>query len=320
MTAHGQRIQGPTSRRARVLAGAALAVALGSGGCARDAAPARQSGPASASNAPAVTLWQPARISSPLFESHAAFDPWNGDLYLVRSSPEFQGWRILVSRCGADGTRSEPAPPVFAGSGVEADPFFTDDGRGLYYISTRSRGSAVSEHLDIWRVDRDRNGVWAAPVRLPEPVNSDGAEWFPRPSRDGWLYFGSSRPGGLGKNDIWRARADEAGQWTVENLGPAINTAGQEYEPLPSPDGTRLIIMGQGGLFESRRTLDGWSPRVKLPPEVNQNGSEIGALFSPTGRSLLFSRDTRAPLSGEFFVWQPEGPEPWPPPCPDPRG
>jgi hypothetical protein len=167
-----------------------------------------------------------------------------------------------------------------------------------------------------WRVGRDDAGKWGAPVRLPEPVNSPGAEWFPRLTADGWLYFGSNRPGGLGGNDIWRARADAEGRWRVENLGPAINTAGDEYEALPSPDGSRLIVMAESGLYQSRRTGRGWSKRVKLPPEVNVNATEIGALFSPSGRSLLFSRDTKGPDSGEFFVWREDGDEAWPPPCP----
>ena len=82
-----------------------------------------------------VRPWKPVGISSPLFESHAAFDPQSGDLYFVRSSPAFEGWRILVSRCTAKGW-SEPTPPVFAGDGVEADPYFTADGRTLYFIFT----------------------------------------------------------------------------------------------------------------------------------------------------------------------------------------
>jgi WD40-like Beta Propeller Repeat len=259
--------------------------------------------------------WKPARISSPQFESHAAFDPRTGDLYFVRSSPAFEGWRILVSRCTAQGW-SEPQPPAFAGDGVEADPYFTADGNTLYFISSRTWNGAQRKDLDIWRVERNERGDWDTPVRLPEPVNSPAAEWFPRPAPDGWLYFGSKRPGGLGGNDIWRARSDAKGQWTVENLGPAVNTAGDEYEPLPSADGSRLIVMADGGLYVTRLTDGGWSPRVKLGPEVNKNGTEIGALFSPSGRSLLFSRDTKGPESGEFFVWHEQGDEPWPPACP----
>jgi hypothetical protein len=264
-----------------------------------------------------VVPWQPAGISSPEFESHAAFDPWNGDLYFVRSTPQFSGWRIVVSHCTKKGW-SEAEPPSFAGRGLEADPFFADGGRTLYFISTRATGGTTSRDLDLWRVDRAADGAWGAPVRLPEPVNSTAAEWFPRPSADGWLYFGSARAGGQGGNDIWRARADAGGGWTVENLGTAVNTPGDEYEPLPSADGSRLIVMAGDGFYETQRTATGWSPRVKLGPDVNQDAAEVGPLFSPSGRSLLFSRDTKGPLSGEFVVWREGGNEAWPPACPKP--
>ena len=279
------------------------------------AAPPRK--PAPAPSAGPARPWRPAGISSPKFESHGAFDPRTGDFYFVRSAPDFTGWRIFVSHCGPKGW-TPPESPSFAGDGVEADPYFTPDGASLYFISTRSLDGVARADLDIWRVDRGPDNAWGAPVHLPAPVNSAGAEWFPHPSADGWLYFGSSRPGGRGANDIWRARADAQGAWTVENLGPAVNTSGQEYEPLPSPDGTRLVVMADGGLYETRRTADGWSPRVKLGPEVNADGSEIGAVFSPSGRSLLYSRDTRDPDSGEFFVWHEPPVEDWPPACPRP--
>ena len=113
-----------------------------------------------------VRPWKPIGISSPRFESHAAFDPRTGDLYFVRSSPQFTGWRILVSRCTATGW-SAPEPSSFAGDGVEADPSFSLDGRSLFFISTRSVDGVKRTHLDIWRVDRDAVGVWSAPTRLP---------------------------------------------------------------------------------------------------------------------------------------------------------
>ena len=262
-----------------------------------------------------VRPWKPTGIWSPKFESHAAFDPRSGALYFVRSSPQFSGWRILVSRCGETGW-TEPKPASFAGDGVEADPYFTTDGRSLYFISTRSVDGVKRKDLDIWRIDRDESGKWGAPVHLPAPVNSAGAEWFPRPAADGWLYFGSDRPGGSGATDIWRGRQSARGEWTIENLGPAVNTSGDEYEAQPAADGSRLIVMADGGLYESRKTEAGWTKRTKLGPEINQNGSEIGALFSPSGRSLLFARDTKGADSGEFFVWYEHGPEAWPPACP----
>ena len=263
----------------------------------------------------AVEVWTPAAIASPRFESHPAFDPRTGDLYFVRSEKDFSGWRLLRARCGPTGWTA-PEPPPFAAPGLEADPFFTTDGRTLYFISTRATGAMASRALDLWRVDRDAAGQWGTPARLPEPVNSDQAEWFPHPARDGWLYFGSSRPGGLGKTDIWRARPSKDGGWIVENAGPSINSAADEYEPLPTPDGERLLIAASDGYFEARRRGDGWAPRIRLGSAINANGSEIGALVSPSGRSILFARDLGEPRSGELLLWRRGGREAWPPTCP----
>jgi Tol biopolymer transport system component len=263
-----------------------------------------------------VAPWSQQRISSAQFESHPAFDPRTGDFYFVRSAPDFSGWRIFVSRCTANGW-SEPQPPSFAGDGVEADPFFTPDGNSLYFISTRTTDGVARKDLDIWRVDRNAKGTWGTPVRLPDPVNSSGQEWFPRLARDGWLYFGSSRPGGLGKTDIYRARQEAGGAWRVENLGPAINSEGNQYEAEISADGSRLILMREDGLYESTKLPDGsWSPRRKLGPAINVNRTEVGALLSPSGRSMLFARDTKGPDSGEFFLDHDPRDKDWPPRCP----
>ena len=279
-----------------------LLVAAALGGCAHEGA------------AVIVTPWSPHGISSPLFESHAAFDPLTGDAYFVRSSPAFEGWRLYVSHCTASGW-SEGAPAAFVGDGVEADPWFTRDGRTLYFISTRTADGMRRDDLDIFEIQRGTDGRFGMPVRLPTPINSPGNEWFPRLARDGWLYFGSNRPGGLGKTDIWRARQHAGGDWFVENLGPSINTSNNEFEAEPSPDGSTLIVMTDDGLYLARHATRGWSARQKLPSAINVNATEVGALFSPSGRTLLFSRDTQGPLSGEFFRWQRSGHEAWPTEC-----
>ena len=264
--------------------------------------------------AAAPVAWAPAPISSPMFESHAAFDPLTGDFYFVRSSPEFRGWRILFSHCEASGW-SAPADAPFAGDGVEADLAFADGGRTAWFISTRTSDGVREHDLDIWTITREPDGRWETPTRLPEPLNSAGNEWFPRLAGDGWLYFGSDRPGGLGRTDIWRARRAADGRWTVENAGPALNSAADEYEPLIAPNGARMLLMTTEGYFQSRLTAAGWSPRERLGPEINVNGSEIGAIFSPSGRAFLFARDLGGERSGEFMLAG--APEPnWPPACP----
>jgi hypothetical protein len=264
--------------------------------------------------APRVVRWSPPNISSPQFESHAAFDPRNGDMVFVESDPTFSGWHLRTSQCTPNGW-SAPVAPVFAAAGLEADPWFATDGNTLFFISTRSTDGIARKDLDIFRVRRDAAGHWQEPQRLPAPVNSTANEWFPRVAADGWMYFGSERLGGFGKNDIWRAHLGESGEWQVVNAGAALNTAGQEYEAELSPDGKRLILQADDKLFESWRSGAGWSKRSPLPAELNVNGTEIGAKFSPSGNSLLFSRDVKGKQSGEFFVWRIQGAESWPPTC-----
>jgi hypothetical protein len=51
------------------------------------------------------------------------------------------------------------------------------------------------------------------------------------------VIFASTRPGGLGDNDLYISY-NESGLWTpAKNLGAPINSAGWEFCPMGSPDG-----------------------------------------------------------------------------------
>jgi WD40-like Beta Propeller Repeat len=239
-------------------------------------------------------------LSSPAWESHPAFDPMSGDVWFVRSDASFSGWRLWMARC-RKGKLSDPLPVPLAAPGLEADPFFTPDGQLLYFISTRQTGAMKSSALDIWLARRDRRGGWSRPARLPSPVNSAGAEWFPRLSADGWLYFGSNRSGGLGGTDIWRAKTERSGQWRIENAGPAVNGPSEDYEFEPAPDGRSALLATDRGIFLLRFERGRWQPRVPLGSNVNGNGSEIGPLWERDGSSFWFSRDLGGARSGEFL-------------------
>ncbi len=268
--------------------------------------------------APASTLtverWALPGISSSTWESHPALDPRTGDLWFVRSDTSFAGWRILTARCRG-GVWSDPAPTPIAGPGLEADPWFTADGESVWFISSRATGSTTSDALDIWRADREPDGTWRAPTRLPEPVNSAATEWFPRPASDGWLYFGSRRSGGFGRDDIWRARTQADGRWMVENAGSGLNTAGAEYEFQPAPDGTWGVLATDAGLVRVVDTGAGWRRAEKFGAEVNANGTEIGPLIAADGRSFAFSRDAGPGKSGELFVASSGQSDQWKAPC-----
>jgi hypothetical protein len=249
---------------------------------------------------------QAAGVSGPRWQSHPAIDPVTGDLWFVDSNEKFEGWRLRIARCRSGELAPEEASPLSA-PGLEADPYFANGGKDLYFISTRLSGVLRSADLDIWTASRSPDGSWSSPRRLPPPVNSASAEWFPRASSDGWLYFGSSRPGGQGGNDIWRARR-LGGKWRAENLGPTVNSADNEYEFEPAPDGRTAIMSADKGIYRLRRSGGSWGSKTRLGGAVNVNGTEIGPLILDRhGRRFLLSRDLGEPLSGEILLVTPAG-------------
>jgi hypothetical protein len=177
------------------------------------------------------------------------------------------------------------------------------------YAPNRLEPQRRPRHLSCRACRRWHLGRTCAPSA---PVNSDAAEWFPRPAKDGWLYFGSRRPGGRGKDDIWRAR-ERDGRWVVQNLGAEINTADNESEFQPAPDGRWGLLSTDQGLVRVVATAHGWR---RERPFADQNGAEIGPLISPDSQSFIFSRDAGDGASGELFISRPAAGVGWVPRCP----
>ncbi len=75
-----------------------------------------------------------------------------------------------------------------------------------------------------------------------------------------------------------------------------------------------MLLSSADSYYRSERTARGWGPRVRLGPDINVNGSEIGATFSPSGKSWLFARDLKDGRSGELLLTGEQ--ERWPKPCP----
>jgi Tol biopolymer transport system component len=279
---------------------------------------------AGASAAGVPQRWTPEALSSADYESSPAFSPDGREIVFMRADRAFSRYRLLASRCES-GRWSAPLPPSFAlpAPVSEGDPFITPDGRRLYFISTRHRGAQASdEDFDIWRVERSADGRWGMPRRLPEPVNSAASELLPREDAQGRLIFGSSRPGGHGQSDIWRATPMPGGAWHVENLGSPVSSAANEYEAELARDGRTLVVVvdrGQRSHLE-RFTLGGdgrWAAGGRLPGR--DDVFQVGPLLSPRGERLLFAQ-ADGERSGELFLVDlvPNATEDWPLRCDPP--
>ena len=263
--------------------------------------------------------WTPPALASDQYESSPTFSPDGREMFFFRGDPAFSRYRLFQSHC-VRGRWSAATPPSFAAPATidEADPAFGPGGHRLYFVSSRGDPRPRDQaDLDIWFVERDANGEWSEPERMPEPVNSASSELLPRPQSDGSLVFGSDRAGGLGGSDIYVARP-RAGGWRVENLGAPVNTLANEYEAELSRDGRLLIVVADRGdrshLYPYRRESGAWTPQPRIVPKIDV--FQVGPLLSPDADRLLFAQ-ADGTRSGELFIvdLEPDADRAWPPSC-----
>jgi len=151
-------------------------------------------------------------------------------------------------------------------------------------------------------MNRSRSGEWGEPRNLAA-LNSEGNEWLPRLAANGTIYFGSDRPGGRGRTDLYRAPRVDAGFLEVENLGPVVNSEADEYEPCIAPDESFLVFMadgrpdsaGGGDLYITYRKDGAWTPPKNLGPTINRPALDIAPYLSPDGKYFFFSSARRDP-------------------------
>ena len=238
-------------------------------------------------------------------ESHPAFSPDGKLLVFVKMAPDFSKWTLFVSSKRQD-TWSEPEIAPFSGQYWDADPFFTKDGKTLYFISNRPLKSGDPPHdFDIWTVQYSE-GKWLNPERCPPPINGEGSEYYPTLADNGNLYFGSRRTGGSGATDIYCSRLEGGEYRTAINVGGNINTPGNEFEPFIAPDETYLIFMAtptealdQTDLWISYQQEGRWSKAVKLPAPFNSDAMEFSPKVTPDGKQFFFA-SSRNKHGGQF--------------------
>lgn len=198
-----------------------------------------------------------------------------------------------------EGRWTAPEIAPFSGRYFDLDMAFTPDGDRLYFCSRRplDGDGPPTGHTDFWFVEREGAG-WSEPRHLKGPVNSDGQEYYPIFSQNGTLYFCSTRPGGLGGGDIYRARSANGAYLEPENLGPPINTENFEGDLYIAADESYIIVtcfdrtdsLGSGDLYISFRQEDGkWSPLKNMGASVNTAANEHCPMLSPDGKYLFFS-------------------------------
>jgi len=174
---------------------------------------------------------------------------------------------------------------------------FSADGRIMIYAKGNNGKKRGTKDVNLYTTS-NRKGQWSQPrmLRINDPDSWDST---PALSADGrTLYFASNREGGFGGTDLYSATRDGRGRWgNVRNMGPDINTHGNEMFPYSSIDGSLYYSSdghpGFGGLdlFRAERR-EGKLVVENMGSPINSNDDDFGLfLFSPTKGFLTSNRE-----------------------------
>ncbi len=199
-----------------------------------------------------------------------------------------KGGLLMMKR--VDGRWTPPAYMPFSGPDLGDDvPFFTPDGKRLYFISTRPLpGENGKQKERIWSVDRVPGG-WGEPRMLDAIVNDHSLHWSFSLDKDGNLYFGGDGADSLGKQDVFVARFVNGKYEKPVSLGAPVCSAEPEFAPFVSWDGSSLLYTRGTDLVISFKGADGaWSAPIDMGPGINSEEFDLCPVVTPDGKYIFF--------------------------------
>ena len=177
----------------------------------------------------------------------------------------------------------------------EGTPSFSADGNTMYYTycAQDPEGPRTAE---IYISNRS-SAKWGKGTRATIVKDSVTALGHPSISPDGkYLYYVSDAVGGFGGKDIFRSKVLGNNSFgPMENLGEAINTAGDELFPYCRDSVTLYFASnghpGMGGLdlFKATQDSTGHWKVENMGAPINSMGDDFGITFAGQAEKGFFS-------------------------------
>jgi len=181
------------------------------------------------------------------------------------------------------------------------EPFITPDGQKLFFTSMSLETAVIKKKETIWYAERTVSG-WKEPQPVSPEVNAMPLHWSISVSNSGTLYFQGTRDN---NQDIYFSKLVNGVYTKPVNMGPEINTAGNETCPYIAPDESYIIFTrmgtspGNSGIFISYRdNLGKWMPAVIAEGGTIEKGG-LSPRISPDGKYLFY-------VNGGMW-WMPAG-------------
>lgn len=240
---------------------------------------------------------------------------FNGELYYVSLSeaekfdrydvPYSDIFRVTLDGLNADESTIGSMPGQFNELNInEGSIAFSADGNTAVFAKGNNDEKRGRRSVDLF-ISTKKNGSWTTPQ--PMPINSP-QDWDTSPvfnNSGTTIYFASDRPGGYGGSDIYRASLNARGRWSdVTNMGPEINTAGDEVFPYVSPDNKLYFAsdghagFGQLDLFEAINRAGTVSVR-NLGPSFNTSADDFGLIYTDFPFEGFFTSNREGGAGGD---------------------
>jgi outer membrane protein OmpA-like peptidoglycan-associated protein len=180
----------------------------------------------------------------------------------------------------------------------EGSACLSKDGKQLYFARCDSPDSQGS--CDIFVADLKADSTWGNVRNLGPNINSVFWDSHPSLSHSGdTLFFSSDRKGGFGMTDIYFSVKDKNGNWQkAQNIGPIINTRGQEVSPffhhkfkvLYFSSNGHPLNFGDFDIYKSYSYGHVWGEPKNIGPLVNGPGSEYYFTIDSESSFLYYAR------------------------------
>ena len=187
----------------------------------------------------------------------------------------------------------------------EASATYTPDGKTMVFARSNDGSKKGYLSVDLW-ISYNKGGTWSEPVLAN--INDRTADDFsPAFGPDGTtLYFASSRKGGQGGNDLYKATLGPNGRFSpAENMGESINSAGNDNFPGVAPDGTLYFASdGRAGLGKLDLFVVKSGQPVNLGADVNTVADDFAPLPMANETGLFSSNRAGGKGSDDLYMFK----------------
>ena len=199
-----------------------------------------------------------------------------------------------------------PKTASFSGEYSDVDINFSPEGNYIFFASDRPQPN--SKGLDIYYSIKTLNG-WSKPIFAGTNINTNEGEVYPSISKKKNIFFRSSRHGGYGNDDIYRAEWINGNFVNVKNLGPNVNSIYGESNSVIAPDESYILFCTSRPetnniqhIYISFQIGDNiWTKAVSVGKEVNTVSGAGSPTLSPNAKFLFFKK-SKEPHRGIYWI------------------